>query len=72
VGGILAMNVLIKLIFGIALIVIAITLGPIAGIWSLNTLFPVLAIPFTWETWLAFFLLFGSITGLRFSSFRKE
>lgn len=65
------MSVLIKLIFGIALIVIAVTLGPIAGIWSLNTLFPVLAIPYTWETWLAFFLLFGSITGLRFTSFKK-
>jgi len=65
------MNVLIKLILGITLIVIAIILGPIAGIWSLNTLFPVLAIAYTWETWLAFFLLFGSITGLRFSSFKK-
>jgi hypothetical protein len=65
------MTVLIKLILGITLIVIAITLGPIAGIWSLNTLFPVLAIAYTWETWLAFFLLFGSITGLRFSSFKK-
>ena len=65
------MNVLIKLILGITLIVIAIVLGPIAGIWSLNTLFPVLAIAYTWQTWLAFFLLFGSITGLRFSSFKK-
>ena len=65
------MSVLIKLILGITLIVIAIILGPIAGIWSLNTLFPVLAIAYTWQTWLAFFLLFGSITGLRFSSFKK-
>lgn len=65
------MTVLIKLILGVSLILIAVTLGPIAGIWSLNTLFPVLAIPYTWETWLAFFLLFGSITGLRFSTFKK-
>jgi hypothetical protein len=64
-------SALIKLILGITLIVIAVILGPIAGIWSLNTLFPVLAIPYAWETWLAFFLLFGSITGLRFTSFRK-
>ena len=59
---------LVKLIFGITLIIIVVVFGPIAGIWSLNTLFPVLAISYTWETWLAFFLLFGSITGLRFGN----
>jgi hypothetical protein len=59
---------LLKLILGISLIVIVIVFGPIAGIWSLNTLFPVLHIPFTLETWCAFFLLFGSITGLRFGN----
>ena len=31
--------------------------GPIALIWALNTLFPVLAIPFTVETWLAAFII---------------
>lgn len=68
-GGFLEMiTSLIKLIVGLSLIAIAIVLGPIAGIWSLNTLFPVLAIPYTWETWLAFLLLFGSATGLRFGS----
>lgn len=59
---------LIKFILGIALIVVAVVGGPLAGIWSLNTLFPVVAIPYTWETWLAFLLLFGSATGLRFGS----
>lgn len=34
-----------------------IILGPIAIIWSLNTLFPVLAIPFTWKTWSAIWVL---------------
>jgi hypothetical protein len=61
---------LIKLTLGIALILAAVVLGPLLGIWSLNTLFPVLAIPYTWETWAAFFFLFGSLTGLKFS-FRK-
>ena len=61
-----------KLILGIALIVIVIVFGPLLGIWSLNTLFPVLAIPYTWQTWAAYFLLLGSITGLRFGSRRKE
>lgn len=56
----------LKLILGISLLIIVIVFGPIAGIWSLNTLFPVLSIPYNIETWCAFFLLFGSITGLRF------
>lgn len=56
---------LVKLILGVSLLILVIILGPLAGIWSLNTLFPVLAIPYTWETWLAFLLLFGSATGLR-------
>ena len=59
---------LIKLVLGITLLVIAIAIGPIVGIWSLNTLFPVLNIPLTWETWLAYLLIFGSLTGLRFGS----
>jgi len=59
---------LIKFILGITLIVVAVVGGPLAGIWSLNTLFPIVAIPYTWETWLAFLLLFGSATGLRFGS----
>jgi hypothetical protein len=62
----------LKLVLGITLIIITITLGPLAGIWSLNTLFPVLSIPYTWETWLAFAVLFGSATGLSFSSFRNK
>ncbi len=61
-------SALIKIIFGITFIVIVIVFGPIIGIWSLNTLFPVLHIPYTIDTWVAFFLLFGSITGLRFGS----
>jgi ABC-type Fe2+-enterobactin transport system substrate-binding protein len=63
-------SALIKLLLGITLIVIAVVGGPIAGIWSLNTLFPVLSIPYTWETWLAFLLIFGSATGLKFGSKR--
>jgi len=61
-------SALIKLILGITLIAIAVIFGPLLGIWSLNILFPVLNIPYTWETWLAYFLIFGSLTGLRFGS----
>jgi hypothetical protein len=56
---------LIKLLVGIALILIAIALGPILGIWALNTLFPVLHIPLTWETWAAFNILFGGSIATR-------
>jgi hypothetical protein len=64
-------SALIRLILGITLIVAIIVFGPIVGIWSLNTLFPVLAIPYTWETWFAYFLLLGSITGLSFGARKK-
>jgi hypothetical protein len=64
-------SALIKLILGITLIAIAIALGPLVGIWSLNILFPVLHIPYTLETWAAFGVLFGSATGLSFGSRRK-
>jgi hypothetical protein len=51
------MNLLLVLM--IALII----LGPIATIWSLNTLFPVLAIPYTFETWVAAVVIAGIIRG---------
>jgi hypothetical protein len=58
-------SALIKLILAITLIVIAIAIGPLLGIWSLNTLFPVLHIPFTLETWAAFAILFGGSIATR-------
>ena len=57
---------ILKLILGVSLIIALIVFGPLLGIWSLNTLFPMLAIPYTWQTWAAYFLIFGSLTGLRF------
>ena len=51
------MNLLLVLM--IALII----LGPIVTIWSLNTLFPVLAIPYTFETWVASVIIAGIIRG---------
>lgn len=46
-----------KLLFWIAVIVAIIALGPLVTIWALNTLFPVLAIPYAVDTWLAVILL---------------
>ena len=51
----------------IAIVGILVVIGPFLTIWALNTLFPVLAIPYTMETWAAMILL----GGLFKVSFRK-
>jgi hypothetical protein len=44
----------IALVAGFAVLIVAlVVLGPLFVIWSMNTLFPVLAIPYTWQTWLS-------------------
>lgn len=48
-----------KLVFLIAFILFMVIIGPVATIWSLNTLFPVLAIPYTFETWVAALIIGG-------------
>jgi hypothetical protein len=45
------------------LLLVVILLGPIATIWALNALFPVLAIPYTLETWFATVIIGGIIRG---------
>lgn len=49
--------------FLIILLILLIILGPIVTIWSLNTLFPVLAIPYSIETWLATVVIAGIFRG---------
>ena len=44
------------LVFALILIAVAI-IAPFLSIWSLNTLFPVLAIPYTLDTWSAIILI---------------
>ena len=48
-----------NILLGLALVIALIALGPILTIWSLNMLFPALAIPYTMETWAAVVLLGG-------------
>lgn len=43
-------------LFWIAVVVLLIVFGPLLSIWALNTLFPALAIPYTFWTWLAMVL----------------
>lgn len=47
-GGIIAMLIILILV---------IIFGPLLLIWALNTLFPVLAIPYTIETWSAVMII---------------
>jgi hypothetical protein len=51
------MSKLIGLLFAIALVIVILAIGPLATIWSANTLFPSLAIPYTLETWVAVIIL---------------
>jgi hypothetical protein len=46
-----------KVFLIIAFVIFLVIIGPILTIWSLNTLFPVLAIPYTVETWFAVVML---------------
>jgi len=48
----------------VGLIVVAVVVGPLIVIWSLNTLFPLLAIPYNIWTWLAVIGINASIRGI--------
>ena len=48
-----------KYAFWAGVIVALVILGPIATIWSINTLFPVANIPYTVDTWCAAVILAG-------------
>lgn len=50
-------NTNLKIAFYCLLILVLLVVGPLITIWALNTLFPVLAIPYTFWTWLAMLVL---------------
>ena len=51
-------------VFLIALVVVLLIIGsPLLTIWSLNTLFPSLAIPTNLDTWLATIVLSAILSG---------
>ena len=41
----------------VILVILLVVFGPFFTIWALNILFPVLAIPYTFDTWCAVILL---------------
>jgi hypothetical protein len=50
---------MIKAILLVLFVVFLIIVGPLLTIWALNVLFPVVAIGYTWQTWLAVVILGG-------------
>jgi hypothetical protein len=40
-----------------AIVIGLLILGPLATIWAVNTLFPTLAIPYSFETWVSVVIL---------------
>ena len=58
-----------KTILGIlAFAILLIVIGPLLTIWALNTLFPILAIPYSLDTWAAAVLLGMFVRGERLVS----
>jgi len=47
----------------VLLILFLLIAGPFLTIWALNTLFPVLNIPYAWDTWLAVQFILAAIKG---------
>ena len=45
----------------VVLAIVLILVGPLLVIWSINTLFPVLAVPYDIWRWLAVVILFGAV-----------
>jgi len=58
------------IIIGIVLAVAFIM--PVATIWSLNALFPSLAIPLTFDTWCATLILSGVVSGSTGFTYRSK
>jgi hypothetical protein len=65
------MKILLTFIAGITLLILAVAVGPLLILWALNTLFPILAIPYTWTTWAAAFILSSPFTGSAISRRKK-
>jgi len=58
-----------KILILLAIVIAVAIIMPIATIWSLNALFPALAIPVTLDTWMATVILGGVVGGTNGVSF---
>lgn len=64
-----------NIVMGLLIVVLVVALvifGPLLFIWSLNTLFPVLAIDYTLKTWFAALVVHGAVGGAKYSSSKKS
>ena len=61
-----------KIAIAVVVIIALLILMPVATIWSLNTLFPALAIPLTFDTWIAAVVLGGVVGGTNGLSFNSK
>jgi hypothetical protein len=50
-------GIMTKIVLFILFVVFIVLIGPLLTIWALNTLFPVIAIPYSLETWAATVLI---------------
>ena len=57
---------MVRLLY-VILIIFIVIIGPLLTIWSANTLFPILDIPYTLDTWAAVILLGLFIRGEKWS-----
>ena len=57
---------MLKELLTIVVAVAVIIFVPFLTVWALNVLFPVLAIPYTLETWAAIIILAGTMTHTRY------
>ena len=62
---------MVKLLLILGAILAMLVIMPIATIWSLNTLFPALAIPLSFDTWIATVVLSSVVCGTTGVSFKK-
>jgi hypothetical protein len=61
-------TILALLVFAVLLVIF----GPLAIIWSLNTLFPLLAIPYGFLQWLAVIVMNLTIFGKTALTYKKD
>jgi len=66
------MNKILIISVIVALVALAVVFGPLAIIWALNTLFPVLAIPYNFWTWAAVVIFNIRYVSLSKIAFTKE
>ena len=68
------MKTVVVAAFALALVVFLVIVGPLAFLWALNTLFPMLSISYSIETWLAAAVLLALIqdNGLKLMKQKKD